>query len=309
MHENRQSVMVIAGPTASGKTGLGVQLAALLDGEILSADSRQVYRGLDIGSGKDLNEYSFNGRSIPYHLIDIADPSDEFSLFHYQQAFYPALASVQERNKLPVIVGGTGLYLDAVLSGYAMVEVPPDETLRAALADLEMPQLIARLESTGKNLHNQTDTEDRERLIRAIEIAEYTASHPAPPLPKINAFIMVIDHDKEVLRERIARRLKERLDQGMIEEVAQLHESGLSWERLELLGLEYRYVAQYLQGAILSPNDLFQKLNSAIARFAKRQRTWFRGMERKGHVLHWLPDAELGTALNAIKYAVRQPQQ
>ncbi len=306
MQENTQSVVVIAGPTASGKTGLGVRLAALLDGEILSADSRQVYRGLDIGSGKDLDEYIFNGRPIPYHLIDIADLSEEFSLFHYQKAFYPALESVQERGKLPVIVGGTGLYLDAVLSGYALVEVPPDETLREELAEVEMSLLVERLEGLGKKLHNLTDTQDRNRLVRAIEIAEYTQLHPSPPVPKLKAFILIIDYEKEVLCKRISHRLQERLDQGMIDEVAQLHESGVSWERLEQLGLEYRHVAQFLQGKIKNENDLFQKLNSSIARFAKRQRTWFRGMERKGHRLHWLPDGELSTALNAINHAHRQ---
>lgn len=308
MVESTQSIVVIAGPTASGKTGLGVQLAALLDGEILSADSRQVYRGLDIGSGKDLDEYVYNGRSIPYHLIDIADLSEEFSLFHYQQAFYPALASVQERGKLALVVGGTGLYLDAVLSGYSMQEVPVNEALREELESLEMEELIARLQGLGKKLHNLTDIEERQRLVRAIEIAEYTKENPAPPVPKLKAFIFVIDHDRQLLCERISRRLQARLNHGMIEEVEGLHEDGVSWERLEQLGLEYRHVAQFLQGKIVSENDLFQKLNSAIVRFAKRQRTWFRGLERKGHVLHWLPDAELGTALNAFNHARRLDQ-
>lgn len=305
MGKPTQRAIVVAGPTASGKTALGVQLAALLDGEIISADSRQVYRGLDIGSGKDLREYTLRGRSIPYHLIDIADLSMEYSVFHYQQAFYSAYRDICGRGRLPVIVGGTGMYLEAALSAYQLQRTPHNAALREELALLNDESLITRLKSLRSTLHNETDLGDRERLMRAIEIAEYSRDHPPLPAPEIRTLNLVIMYPPAVLRERIAVRLRERLESGLIEEVEELHSGGVSWERLQSLGLEYRYTAEYLQGFIKTRNDLFQKLNSAIAQFAKRQRTWFRGMERRGFAIHWLAGADFASALNIIREHAR----
>lgn len=301
MINRTQKALVVAGPTASGKTALGVELSALLNGEILSADSRQVYRGLDIGSGKDLAEYVYQGRAVPYHLIDIADLSMEFSVFHYQQAFYQAFEEVCRRDKLPVIVGGTGLYLEAALSKYQLVPVPENAELREELAHLDLDALAQRLRAAKPGLHDETDLVDRERTIRAIEIAEHKAASPPPPAPDIAPLLLVIMHSPDLLRRRIALRLHDRMEHGLIEEVEGLHRQGVSWERLEQLGLEYRFVAQYLQGTIRNRNDLFQKLNGAIAQFAKRQRTWFRGMERRGFTVHWLPDADPASALQVIR--------
>lgn len=301
MSQETKNAIVILGPTASGKTALAAGIAAVLGGEILSADSRQVYRGLDIGSGKDIKEYCVEGKNIPYHLIDIVDLDTEFSVFHYQQAFYVAYEGILSRNKLPIIAGGTGMYLDAVLCGYRLVPTPDNPKLREKLAALEDDALRSYFLSLQDHAHNKTDTEDRNRLIRAIEIAEYAKDHPAPPAPTLNALVLGIACEPEVLRQRIARRLKQRMDEGLVEEVERIHASGYSWERLELLGLEYRFIAEYLQGKIKSKNDLFQKLNSAIAQFAKRQRTWFRRMERQGTHIHWLPDNNVDTALQAIK--------
>lgn len=301
MTKRTQKALVVAGPTASGKTALGVHLAALLNGEILSADSRQVYRGLDIGSGKDLAEYVYQGRSVPYHLIDIADLATEFSVFHYQQAFYQAFEEVCRRDKLPFIVGGTGLYLEAALSRYKLVPVPENPELREELARLDMDALAQRLRAAKPGLHDETDLVDRERAIRAIEIAEYKMASPPLPAPDIAPLLLVIMHPPDILRARIVLRLQTRMEHGLIEEVEGLHRQGASWERLEQLGLEYRFIAQYLQGTIRNRNDLFQKLNSAIAQFAKRQRTWFRGMERRGFTIHWLPGADPAYAMQVIR--------
>ena len=301
MVEKTNNAIVILGPTASGKTRLGAQLAALLDGEVLSADSRQVYRGLDIGAGKDLDEYVVDGVAVPYHLIDIAEVSEEFSVFHYQQAFYHVFEQLLDRGRLPIIVGGSGLYLDSVLCGYRMVPTPENMALRQELESLDDATLRERLLAVRTRPHNTTDFDDRERLIRAIEIAEHARDHPAPPCPEVRAILLGVSWPPEILRGRIAARLKERLDNGLIEEVKGLNEAGVSWERLESLGLEYRFVARYLQGKINNWNDLFQKLFIAISQFAKRQRTWFRGMERRGLVIHWLPVAELAPALQVLR--------
>jgi len=289
-------VLVVLGPTASGKTALGVRLAHALGGEILSADSRQVYRGLDIGSGKDLHEYQVDGASVPYHLIDLVSLDAEFSVFDFQQAFHAALADVRSRGRLPVVVGGTGLYLEAALEGYRMVAVPEDPAFHAELEKCSDAELAARLRALRPGLHNTTDLRDRARLIRAIEIAQHSAAHPPPPAPEIHPLLLGTRWPREVLRARIAARLRARLDAGLVEEVAGLHAAGHAWERLERLGLEYRIVAQFLQGSIRNRNDLFQKLNTAIAQFAKRQETWFRRMERQGHTIHWAPEAEFAVA-------------
>lgn len=278
-------LLVLLGPTASGKTRLGVAAAETLGGEIISADSRQVYRGLDIGSGKDLEEYG----STPYHLIDIVEPGYEFSLFDFVTRFAATCRAVRRRNRLPVLVGGTGMYLDAVLHGYRLVEVAEDPALRQRLANLDMEQLRSRLRELQTDLHNRTDLEDRDRLIRAIEIAEGERGHGATPveLPDFTPRVYGLHWPRPVLRERITTRLRDRLQNGLIEEVAGLHAAGVSWETLDFYGLEYRFVAAHLQGR-LSRNDLFQKLNSAIHQFAKRQETWFRRMQKQGIEICWL---------------------
>ncbi len=279
------NLLVILGPTASGKTHVAVQAARRLNGEIISADSRQVYRGLDIGSGKDLAEYG----STPHHLIDITEPGREYSLFDFVRDFTAAYAAILDRNNLPILAGGTGLYLDAVLRNYRLVPVAEDPQLRQALAPLSLDQLRQRLMALRPELHNTTDLDDRARLVRAIEIAEGERRGDSSPLalPPMIPRVYGLRWPRAVLRERITRRLRERLDQGMIEEVANLHASGVPWETLEFFGLEYRFVAWHLQGR-LSRNDLFQQLNSAIHQFAKRQETWFRRMERQGVAIRWL---------------------
>ncbi len=277
------NLLVVLGPTASGKTRLGVRLAQHLSGEVISADSRQVYRGMDIGTGKDLDEYG----DIPVHLIDIVEPGYEFNVFEFQRRFLEAFAAIAERGRLPVLVGGTGMYLEAVLKGYRLTEVPENPALRADLAPLPPDILTERLKRAAPRLHNTTDLLDRNRLVRAIEIAEYEQQHPPEPLPEIRPLVFGVHWGREVLRQRITARLRERLDQGLIGEVERLHAAGIPWETLEFYGLEYRYVSRHLRGE-LNRNDLFQKLNSAIHDFAKRQDTWFRRMERNGMVIHWL---------------------
>lgn len=291
-------MIVVLGPTASGKTRLGVGLAQTLRGEVISADSRQVYRGMDIGSGKDLAEYG----DIPHHLIDIVDPGYEFSLFEFQRRFSETCKSIRERGKLPVLVGGTGMYLQAVLKGYRLVETPLNPALRKELADLTLTALAERLKRSATRLHNTTDLLHRDRLVRAIEIAEYEQIHEPEPLPEMNPLIFGIRCGREILRQRITARLKERLAHGMIEEVERLHLEGIPWETLEFYGLEYRFIACHLKGE-LSRNDMFQKLNSAIHSFAKRQETWFRRMERDGVVIRWLDGAgdPLKEALAIVK--------
>lgn len=279
----RYDTIVILGPTASGKTRLAVALARELGGEIISADSRQVYRGMDIGTGKDLGEYG----EVPYHLIDILDPGEEFSVFLFQRLCFDAMEQIRSRGRLPVIVGGTGLYLDSVLRGYRMTEVPLNRELRAELALLSEEQLAARLATTRTRLHNTTDTLDRERLVRAIEIAEYEQAREPVPLPPFTPLILGIRRERGVLRQMITSRLKARLESGLIEEAERLHGKGVSYETLEAYGLEYRFAARSLKGD-LNRNDLFQKLNSAIHDFAKRQDTWFRRMERQGITINWL---------------------
>lgn len=288
MPPDRPNLIVILGPTASGKTRLGVETARALDGEILSADSRQVYCGLDIGSGKDLQEYA----EVPYHLIDIVNPGHEFSLFEFVREFGRAFDTIRSRGRLPVLVGGTGLYLDALLRGYRLVEVPEDPELRRQLAGFSLEALRDRLQQLRRDLHNSTDLNSRDRVIRAIEIAAGEARSDAEPLalPELTPRVYGVHWERPRLRERITCRLKERLQTGLIEEVAALHAAGVSWETLDFYGLEYRFVAQHLQGQ-LSRNDLFQKLNSAIHQFAKRQDTWFRRMEKQGVAIQWLDGA------------------
>ncbi len=294
----RYDTIVILGPTASGKTSLAVSLARELGGEIISADSRQVYRGMDIGTGKDLGEYG----EVPYHLIDILDPGEEFSVFLFQRLCFDAMEQIRSRGRLPVIVGGTGLYLDSVLRGYRMTEVPLNRELRAELTSLSEEQLAARLAAARSRLHNTTDTLDRDRLVRAVEIAEYEQAHEPIPLPPFTPLILGIRWERSVLRQMITSRLKARLESGLIEEVERLHREGVSYETLDSYGLEYRFAARFLEGD-LNRNDLYQKLNSAIHDFAKRQDTWFRRMERQGVTISWLDGAgdPLEQALNLFR--------
>jgi tRNA dimethylallyltransferase len=301
MNISPYNTLVVLGPTASGKTRLGARLAHALGGEIVSVDSRQVYRGLDIGSGKDLDDYVVDGHAVPYHLVDIVDLDQEFNVFAYQRAFFRAFEELRGRGVLPVAVGGTGLYLDAVLCGYRMVEAPENPVLRAALDEQATEELAERLRQIKPALHNTTDLTDRARLIRALEIAEHARDHVPPPAPEIQALVLGTRWDRGELRRRIAARLKARLDAGLIGEVERLHAQGYGWERLELLGLEYRFVAQFLQGQIRNRNDLFQKLNAAIAQFAKRQDTWFRRMERQGTRIHWIDRADFDAALAVVR--------
>jgi len=289
------NLLVILGLTASGKTKVGVQVAQALDGEIISADSRQVYRGMDLGTGKDLAEYG----AVPYHLIDIVDPGYEFNLFEFQRRFVEAFKAIRARGRLPILVGGTGMYLDSVLCGYALVEVPENFTLRQELAHLSDEQLAERLRRISPKLHNTTDLLDRQRLLRAIEIATCGQKGPPPDfhLPVLSPIVFGIKWPREILRCRITQRLKDRLQQGMIAEVERLQQKGISLATLESYGLEYRFVAQYLKGAI-KRNDMFQKLNSAIHQLAKRQETWFRRMERQGIKIHWVEgDKEPASAI------------
>lgn len=285
-----KNLIVILGPTASGKTRLAVRLAHDMRGEIISADSRQVYKMMDIGTGKDLSEFIINGGSIPYHLIDIVEPENEFNLFEFQRRFYEVFNNLIDRKIVPVLVGGTGLYLESVLIGYNMPPAPTNEKLRHELSLKSKNELQEMLLALKPRLHNKTDLENPERLIRAIEIelARNSAGKNQQKMPHIDAVVFGIKWERSILRQLITERLKQRLNQGMIEEVIKLHESGLSWTRLESFGLEYRYVSMYLR-KLLTFEEMEKKLNTAIHQFAKRQETWFRRMEKKGILINWIP--------------------
>lgn len=293
------NAVVVLGPTACGKTAVGVGIAARCNGEVVSADSRQVYRHLDIGSGKDLGEYTVataagDRLQVPYHLIDVAQLPQEYSVYDYQRDAYQSIASILARGRLPVVVGGTGMYLDALVRGYDLVRVPTNEALRQELAGMSMDELAQRLLAVRGALHNNTDLTERHRLLRAIEIAEFQANGgevaeaDMPPRPDFRPLVFGTTFPRDQLRRNITARLRSRLKEGMIQEVQSIHDAGIGWERLERLGLEYKFVAQFLQGKIPTEDELFSQLNRAIGQFAKRQETWFRGMERKGVKIHWL---------------------
>lgn len=285
-------LLTILGPTASGKTRLAAHLAYELDGEIISADSRQVYRGMDIGTGKDLSDYEINGRHIPYHLVDIRDAGEKYTLFHYQQDFHRVFRNIASRNKIPILCGGTGLYIESALKGYRLLDVPENQALRESLSGKTLEELTKILASY-KKLHNTTDTDTKKRAIRAIEIADFQAKQQADELnfEPIDSLIIGIDIDRELRRQYISSRLKKRLDEGLIDEVRQLLQSGVRVEDLLYYGLEYKFVTLYVIGS-LSYNEMFTQLETAIHQFAKRQMTWFRGMERRGFAIHWI-DATL----------------
>lgn len=290
MKREGYNLIVILGPTASGKTRLAAMLARDLQSEILSADSRQVYRGMDLGTGKDLSEFTVDGINIPHHLIDIVTPDYEFNVFEFQQRFFESYSLLLNRGVLPVMVGGTGLYIESVLREYRMIEVPENPGLRKEAESCSTEELQARLLAVNPGVHNTTDLIDRNRLIRAIEIAEYSRTHLADQstnIPDIRPLIIGVKWDRAVLRQRITERLHKRIKAGMIDEVNRLHESGTSWEKLAFFGLEYRYISLYLKGD-LSYGDMVKTLNTKIHQFAKRQETWFRRMERQGAIIHWI---------------------
>ncbi len=282
--------VVVLGPTAVGKTSIGVALADKFNGEIISADSRQTYKKLDIGSGKDLDEYVVDGKQIPYHLIDIVELPAEYNVYNYQHDFYNAFNDVLKRGKLPVIVGGTGMYLDAVIRGYELVELPENKELHEQLEKTPLEVLAKRLIELQPDLHTLCDLKEKDRVIKALEIIEAKKNGyetTASVRPEIKPLIIGTTLPRPVLWENISIRLKERLEHGMLEEVQGLYDSGISWERLEKLGLEYRFCSFYLQDKI-SKDELYEKLFIAIRQFAKRQETWFRMMEKKGVKILWL---------------------
>ncbi len=295
----RFNCVVVLGPTAVGKTYIGVQIAGKFNGEIISADSRQTYRGLDIGSGKDIVEYSFDGKAVPYHLIDVADLSMEYNVFHYQQDFYRIFDDLVSRKVLPVVVGGTGLYLDAVIRNYDLVDVPEDAELRESFRNKSLEELCRIYLELKPDLHTKNDLEERERVMRGIEIWHGTHGKKAEelkktmyPRPEIRPLVIGTTFAREKIRENIHRRLLERIREGMVDEVLKLHEEGASWERLEKLGLEYRYCSLFLQGKYDSVESMADDLFIAIRQFAKRQETWFRFMEKNGVKINWLPTVQ-----------------
>ena len=281
-------MLIVLGPTATGKTSFAANLAYHLNGEIISADSRQVYRGMDIATGKDFSDYIVKYKKIPSHLVDIVDPGYEYNVFEFQRDFLNAYKDVSERKKLPILCGGTGMYIESVLKGYKLVNVPDNLELRNELEGKSDEGLIEILQSY-KTPHNVTDIEDRKRLIRAIEIQTYYKNHPDLDLtfPKIKNIIFGVYFERSVIRERITQRLKTRLEKGMADEVNELLKKGLKPQQLKFYGLEYKYLTQYVIGEI-PYQEMFRLLNTAIHQFAKRQMTWFRKMEKEGHKIHWV---------------------
>ena len=284
-----ERMITILGPTASGKTPLAASLAKEIGGEIISADSRQVYRRMDIGTGKDLEDYG----DIPYHLIDIAEPGSKYNLFQYQQDFFDAYNNIIGRGKIPILCGGTGLYIEAVLKGYQLSPVPQNPELRKRLEDKtldELTQMLVELkQQNGSNMHNKTDVDSCQRAIRAIEIETYNLQHPVPrrELPPVDSVIIGVNIDREARRQKITNRLKARLEGGMVDEVRSLLNEGIPAEDLIYYGLEYKFVTEYVTGQT-TYDEMFQRLEIAIHQFAKRQMTWFRGMERRGFTIHWI---------------------
>ena len=302
----KYSMITILGPTASGKTSLAAALADKIDSmdtslwggatkgaEIISADSRQVYRGMDIGTGKDLADYTIHGREIPYHLIDICEPGTKYNLFEYQQDFYDAYLDIQKRGALPILCGGTGLYIESVLKGYHLSPVPQNQELRDSLAGKSLEELTEMLKAlkakTGSNMHNRTDVDTAQRAIRAIEIETHNLEHPMPEreLPAVDSLIIGVSIDRDSRREKITRRLKQRLEEGMVDEIKGLLDRGIPAENLIYYGLEYKYITEYVIGKT-TYDEMFRGLEIAIHQFAKRQMTWFRGMERRGFTIHWI---------------------
>ncbi|MTK52122.1 tRNA (adenosine(37)-N6)-dimethylallyltransferase MiaA [Paludibacter sp.] len=286
------NLITILGPTATGKTTVATHLARAIDGEIISADSRQIYRGMDLGTGKDLSEYIIDGQPVPYHLIDIVDAGYKYNVFEYQRDFLQAFADINNRNKIPVLCGGTGLYIEAILKGYRLIQVPDNLEFRKQFEGKTLEELTQIL-SAYKSLHNTTDVDTVKRAIRAIEIAEYYQHHPEikTDYPDICPLIVGLDISRDERRARITSRLKTRLEEGMVDEVRRLLDSGIAPDDLIYYGLEYKYLTLYVTGR-LTFEEMFSQLEMEIHRFAKRQMTWFRGMERRGLSIHWI-DASL----------------
>lgn len=288
-----QKMITILGPTASGKTSLAAALAARIDAEIISADSRQVYRGMTIGTGKDLDDYRQGDRLIPYHLIDICEPGTKYNLFQYQQDFHLIYNNIVARGVRPILCGGTGLYIESVLKGYALSPVPQNQALRDKLADKSLAELTEMLEDLKRRnhsvMHNRTDVDTAQRAIRAIEIETYNLEHPTDnrTLPPIDSVIIGVDINREERRRKITQRLKQRLEEGMVDEIRQLLDRGIAPENLIYYGLEYKFVTEYVIGKT-SYEEMFRQLEIAIHQFSKRQMTWFRGMERRGFTIHWI---------------------
>ena len=288
MKQKPYDLITVLGPTASGKTRFAVQLADRLGAEIISGDSRQVYRRMDLGTGKDLDDYRIGDRSVPYHLIDIVEPGTKYNVFEYQRDFLEAYNDIHRRGRKAVLCGGTGLYIESVLRAYRLSPVPQNPELRERLADKSLEELTALL-ATYKSLHNTTDVDTAQRAIRAIEIEEYYRQTPLDrrPFPKIESLTLGVDVSREVRRERISQRLRKRLDEGMCGEVERLLAEGIKPEDLIYYGLEYKYVTLYVTGQITF-DEMAQQLEIAIHQFAKRQMTWFRGMERRGTPILWI---------------------
>ena len=301
----KYDLITILGPTASGKTPLAAALADKLGTEIISGDSRQVYRRMDLGTGKDLVDYVVDGRPVPYHLIDIVEPGYKYNVFEYQRDFLKAYEDIKARGKMPVLCGGTGMYIESVLKGYRLLPVPENPELRASLEGKSLEELTRILEGY-KKLHNSTDVDTAKRAIRAIEIEEYYKQQPLEyrEFPSLNSLIIGVDIDRELRREKITRRLKQRLDEGMVDEVKSLLAEGIPAENLIYYGLEYKFLTQYAIGE-LTYEEMFHQLEIAIHQFAKRQMTWFRGMERRGFNIHWLDatlpmEEKVGQIINLI---------
>ena len=285
-----QKMITILGPTASGKTSLAAALAARIDAEIISADSRQVYRGMTIGTGKDLDDYRQGDRLIPYHLIDICEPGTKYNLFQYQQDFHLIYNNIVARGMRPILCGGTGLYIESVLKGYALSPVPQNQALRDDKSLAELTEMLEDLKRRNHSvMHNRTDVDTAQRAIRAIEIETYNLEHPTDnrTLPPIDSVIIGVDINREERRRKITQRLKQRLEEGMVDEIRQLLDRGIAPENLIYYGLEYKFVTEYVIGKT-SYEEMFRQLEIAIHQFAKRQMTWFRGMERRGFTIHWI---------------------
>ena len=307
----KMPMITILGPTASGKTELAAHLAMEIDAEIISADSRQVYRRMDIGTGKDLADYCVDGVNIPYHLIDIKDPGTKYNLFEYQKDFLDAYSDVCSREKNVILCGGTGLYIESVLKGYRLIPVPENEQLRKSLEGKtleELTSILERLKNENNSvMHNTTDVDTAKRAIRAIEIETAYRDTPVEErnFPKIDTIIIGVEIDRELRREKISRRLRQRLDSGMIDEVKSLLDSGIPAENLIYYGLEYKFVTEYLIGKI-SYEEMLRTLEIAIHQFAKRQMTWFRGMERRGFTINWIRAQDsMDEKINAIRNIIR----
>lgn len=285
-------LLTILGPTASGKTSIAVKLAARFNAEIISADSRQVYRRMDLGTGKDLEDYNYNGNAIRYHLIDIVEPGTKYNVYEYQKDFLDAYHDIKSRGKNVILCGGTGLYLESILRSYRLSPVPQNPTLREELKGKSLEELTQIL-STYKNLHNTTDVDSAQRAIRAIEIADYYAHTPVDdrPFPQLSSYTIGIELDRDTRRKRISQRLQQRIDNGMIDEIKSLLSEGINPDDLIYYGLEYKFLTLYVIGK-LTYQEMFDQLEIAIHQFAKRQMTWFRGMERRGLTIHWMKPEE-----------------